>query len=334
MDKLANILITGGTGFIGSEFVPKLLKKGHNVRLLVRNLDKAKKLFDNKCEYFVGDVTDYESIKNMCRGIDIVFHMVAKVGNHLPSTENFDSFRKVNVEGTANVIKACKNFNVKKFIYISSIAAMGIVKENPISEKSICAPFLPYQVSKHEAELLINKEFIENDFPGIIVRPTKVYGVGEHELSYLTLAKICKKGLFFKVGKNENYSSNIYITDLVQYLVNLVDYGKLGETYILTSNNSIKFQEVGNIISTVIGKKIFTIKIPAQLMIILASIEEKFMIKIGKRPIVTKRNILATITNRQYDISKAKNDLHYVPEMTMEEGIKKVLEWYKKEKII
>ena len=101
---------------------------------------------------------------------DIVFHLVAKSGNDLPTKENFEIFRKINVEGTENIIAECTN--VKKFIYVSSTAAMGLVKENPISEKSKCNPELPYQVSKYEAENLIRKKCKDN-FPGIIVRPSK-----------------------------------------------------------------------------------------------------------------------------------------------------------------
>ena len=85
------ILVTGGTGFIGGYFVPMLLKEGHQVRLLVRNEAKARKQFGDKCEYHVGDVTNKDSLKGCCEGIDVVFHLVAKSGNELPSKENFDT---------------------------------------------------------------------------------------------------------------------------------------------------------------------------------------------------------------------------------------------------
>lgn len=323
-----NILITGGTGFIGEHFVPELLKEGHNIRLLVRNVNKAQKVFGNKCNYFVGDVTNKNSLIGCCDNIDIVYHMVAKVGNQLPSEENFTLFRRTNVEGTKNMIGESKNADVKKFIFVSSIAAIGIVHENPITEKSKCSPYLPYQVSKYEAEQLVRKEYEENRFPGIIIRPTKVYGVGEHEYSYLTLAKLCKKGLFLKVGKKKNYTSNIYVTDLVQGLVQLVDHGKMGSTYILTSDDSISFIECGKVIADVIGKKIRIIPISKNLMIGLASIQEKLFLAIKKKPIVTRRNIEATVNDRVYDISKAKNDLGFAPVVSMKEGIIKTVEWY------
>ena len=321
-----NILVTGGTGFIGSYFVPMLIKEGHNVRLLVRNSEKARKLFGDSCEYHEGDVTDKASLQGCCKDIDVVFHLVAKSGNELPSEENFKVFRKINVEGTKNLLEQCQD--IKRFVYISSTAAMGLIKDNPISEKSECKPYLPYQVTKYEVEELLREKF-KQGFPAIIVRPTKVYGINENGYTYLTLAKLIKKHMFIKIGKGHNYTSNIYVTDFAQALVKLVDKGKLGETYIVTSNESIDFLESGKIIADVLGERYRVIKISSAIMIFAASIEEKLFTLLRKRPIVTKRNIEMTINDRIYDISKAKNDLGYEPEMSMEEGIRTVISWYK-----
>lgn len=328
-----NILVTGGTGFIGENFIPRLLEKGHKIRLLVRNYEKGQQLFHDKCEYFIGDVTDKESLTGCCHGIDVVFHMVAKVGNQLPNAEIFKAFRSVNVTGTQNIVDESCKANVSRFIFVSSIAAMGIVKDTPINEKSRCSPYLPYQVTKYEAEQLIN-EYVKAGFPGIIVRPTKVYGIGEHEFSYLTLAKLCKKGVFPKVGKGHNYTSNIYISDFVQALVKLVDKGIIGETYILTSDESIDFVQSGKVIADVLNKKITVIPVPAGLMIYTAALEERFFNYIRKPPIVTRKNIEATITDRVYDISKAKNEIGYEPEMPMRKGIQQVVRWYISEKML
>lgn len=329
-----NILITGGTGFIGLNFVPALLKKEHQVKLLCRDKEKAIRLFGSECEIIVGDVTKKETLIDCCKDIDIVFHMVAKVGNELPNEETIKLFREVNVDGLQNMINEAKKSNVKKFISISSIAAMGIVHENIISEKSRCSPYLPYQISKFEGEKLLLKEFKENKFPGIIIRPTKIYGHGEQEYSYLTLAKLCKKGIFPQIGNGNNYTSNVYISDLVQGLVNLVDKGVLGETYILTSNDSISMSDSATIIANELGVKILFIHIPSWLMIYLATTIERISWLIGRKPLVTRRNIEATVTDRIYDISKAIKEIDFSPSKTMEEGIKEVIKYYKERKLI
>ena len=328
-----NILVTGGTGYIGEHFIPQLIENGHSVTLLVRNLEKGKKLFKDTCKYIVGDITDKGSLKGCCENIDVVFHMVAMVGNQLPSDEEFKAFRAVNVGCTRNIVEEAKMFKVSRFVFVSSIAAMGIVKETPINEKSPCNPYLPYQVTKYEAEQYINEQ-VKDGFPAVIVRPTKVYGVGEHEYSYLTLAKLCKKGFFPKVGKGKNYTSNIYITDFVQALVNLVDNGSIGETYILSSADSIGLTDAGRIISEVLGKKIRIISIPAGLMVFAATVVEKIFIKLGKKPIVTRKNIEATVTDRVYDIHKAREEIGFDPRISHNEGIRRVVKWYKKEGLV
>ena len=325
------ILVTGGSGFIGGYFVPMLLEQRHQVRLLVRNEEKARKLFGDKCEYHVGDVTDKKSLKGCCKGIDIVFHLVAKSGNELPTKENFEIFRKINVGGTENLLAECGE--IKKFIYVSSTAAMGLVNDNPITENSKCEPYLPYQITKYEAEELIRQKCKEG-FPGIIVRPTKVYGINEPNYSYLTLAKLVKKGMFFKIGNGRNYTSNVYVSDFAQSLVKLVDGGVIGETYIITSSSSIDFIESGRIIAEELNVKLRIIKVPAWFMVFASTVEERFFILIGKTPIVTKRNILMTITDRVYDISKAKKEIGYEPKMSMEQGIRTVIRWYREKELI
>lgn len=328
------ILVTGGTGYIGEYFIPVLLNDGHEVRLLVRDLGKAQTLFGDSCTYFVGDITDKNTLDGCCTDIDVVFHMVAKVGNDLPSYDAFCQFRSVNVDGTRYMIEESKRAKVKRFVFVSSIAAMGIIKQSPVTEKSKCKPYLPYQVSKYEAEQLVNNEFKKSGFPGICIRPTKVYGVGEHEYSYLTMAKLCKLGIYPKVGKGNNYASNIYITDFVNALKMLLEKGNIGETYILSSDDSIGFTDVGNLIAKILGKKIVIIPIPSNLMIAAATIEEKILLKIKKKPIVTRKNVESNITDRVYDLTKAKNEIGYNPKVSMEEGIKKTIEWYVKNKLI
>ena len=271
------------------------------------------------------------SLKGCCDGIDIVFHLVAKSGNDLPTKENFEIFRKINVEGTENIIAECTN--VKKFIYVSSTAAMGLVKENPISEKSKCNPELPYQVSKYEAENLIRKKCKDN-FPGIIVRPSKVYGVNETNYTYLTLAKLVKKGFFLKIGNGHNYTSNIYVHDFARFLVCLVDNGRIGETYIVSSDKSIDFIESGKIIADELGIQLRVVKISPYIMLMASSILERIFTILGRKPVVTRRNIQMTLQDRVYDVSKVKREVGFTPEVSMEEGIRKVIRWYKKKGIV
>ena len=329
-----NILVTGGTGFIGNFFIPVLLEKKHNVTLLVRNLDKAKEMFGDKVKYIKGDITDEISLKGCCNNIDIVYHMVAKVGNQLPNESVYKEFEKVNVIGTKNLVKEAQKSKVRKFIYVSSIAAMGIVEEKIIDEKSKCNPYLPYQKTKYEAEQFLNDQYIKNKFPIIILRPTKVYGEGEPEYSYLTQVKLCNKGINFIIGMGENFISNVCVLDLVDALEKCIYNGRLGETYIISGKDSISAKEMTTTISKVLNKKIINIRVPRFLMIACAFVEERFFLMLKKKPIVTVRNIQAVSKNRIYDLSKSKKELKYNPKISMKDGLEKMVKWYQKENVI
>ena len=146
-------LVTGATGFVGNYLIEELLKHNYKITCLVR---KETKLHNqNKINLVLGNITNKESVDEAVKGKDIVFHLVG-IGNiSALSRDSYEKFREVNVEGTRNVLDACKKYKVKKIIYLSSTAAMGLIKKSVINENDICNPKTPYQKSKYESEQLI-----------------------------------------------------------------------------------------------------------------------------------------------------------------------------------
>lgn len=328
-----NILVTGATGFIGKKLVAVLQNQGHQIYALCRNRGKAEKVLPQDCKIIIGDITDRDSIKGCCDGIDMVYQLVGLSGNELPSAHQFERFRKVNVEGLRNIVEEAERAGVKRFIQVSSIAAMGIVKKMPINGESICNPYLPYQVSKREGELLLLELFKKKGFPVIIVRPAKVYGVCGED-SYESIIKMCKKGVFPKIGIKDTMVSHCYIDDLITNLTLLTDKGKLGQIYIFATEQPIGFYESVRLIAKEMNVKVHMIPMPRWIMASAAYCIERICGFVGKKAPVTRRNVIAATTDRIYDFSKNKEDLGFVSSVSMKEGIRRIMEHHRKTGLI
>ncbi|NRB42722.1 MAG: SDR family NAD(P)-dependent oxidoreductase [Pseudomonadales bacterium] len=174
------VLVTGGTGFVGSHTAKALKEAGHHVRLLVRSKDKAKSVF-NKLgieidDIIVGDITDKAAVAKAVAGCDAVIHSAAMV-----STAAKDAQRvyETNVGGTKNVMDCSLDAGIKKIIYVSSVSALFNVGDEVMNENSpVCVAHNPYGRSKVECENLV-RELQEKGAPIVITYPAGV--VGSHD---------------------------------------------------------------------------------------------------------------------------------------------------------
>ena len=145
---------------------------------------------------------------------------------------------------------------------------------------------------------------------------------------------MCQKGANLIIGLGENYISNICILDFVKALENCIDSGKIGETYIISGKDSISAKEMTKIISECLNKRIINIRVSKVIMVISAFFEERLFLMLGKKPIVTVKNIQAVSQNRIYNLTKSEEQLNYYPEIDMKTGLKMMIEWYKEENLI
>ena len=323
------ILITGATGFIGSHLVKALVSEGYHCRCLVRktsNISELKKL--NNIEFVYGDITEKDSLKGIAKGVDIVCHLAALMGHDPPSSKAFEKFRNINAEGTKNILSECvKTKTIKKVIHFSSTAAMGLVPQNPITESMGCRPYTPYQVSKFESEKIAKYFFEKYNLPIVIVRPSMIYGPG-FKGDFLTIARVVKTGIFPKIGRGKNLSPALYIDDAVEAVRLLINKGRAGEIYLISSERSYELQEIVGIMETYLGMRLLLIPVPIWLAKMGGYSLEKMSKLIGIRPIVTYRNICSVVTDRVFDISKAKNELGFKQRVPLEAGLEKTLDWF------
>jgi nucleoside-diphosphate-sugar epimerase len=209
-----NILVTGGSGFIGTNLVSDLLAEGHNV--LIFDKQRIGK-FTDLCVQ--ADIRDRKKLSDCMHGVDAVYHLAAE---HRDDVHPVSLYHEVNVGGAENLIYAMEKHGVNTLIYTSSAAVYGL-GSGARNEESPISPFNEYGKSKYQAEILFS-EWAEKDNSKslFIVRPTVVFGEGNRGNFYNLLNQIAA-GKFVMIGKGKNIKSMAYVGNISQFLVQLLN---------------------------------------------------------------------------------------------------------------
>ena len=257
------ILVTGATGLVGSHLLLHLTKSETKVSAIYRNssnIEKTKALFltynkidlFSKINWIEADILDVSALETAFQNIDFVYHCAALISFD-PNDE--EKLRKTNIEGTANIVNFCIDFNIKKMCYISSTAALGdlMPHETVITEKNEWNPELAhsdYAISKYGAEMEVWRGFQEG-LKIVIVNPGVIFGTGFfNEGSGLFFSKI-KKGISFYTKGSTGYVS---VIDLVLILEKLMNSEISGQRYIIVSENKT-YQQVFDKIAVTLNVK-------------------------------------------------------------------------------
>jgi len=309
------VLVTGAAGRVGRHLVNALLEQGEDVRILVRE----KMTESENVEVFYGDVLDKESLKKAVEGVDLIYHLAAIVDYLAPK----DLMFQVNVIGTKNLLEVSKG---KKMIYLSTTGVMGKkLKQLPANENTPCKPSDYYAETKFEAEKLAR----ENG--AIIIRSVDVYGLGFEE-GYFSVFEMLEKGRMPTFGDGKNIIQYIHVNDLVQALLLAKEKGKPGEIYIVAGKDMKTQRELYNIICKYLNvpfqEKHVSVKI-AKTLLYFKNLSSRVK---GIKPKFISEYINKLSANRVFDITKARNELGFEPEIGYERGISEMIEEYKKSK--
>lgn len=301
------IFVTGGAGFIGRHVVSSLLKF-HDVTIFENFSNSSKKnlnfISQNVPNIIEGDLSDFELLKNSLTDFDLVIHLAAKI-DISQSLKHPEISNKVNVQGTINLLKACVESNVFNFIGASSAAIYGNPHTIPVTEETIPNPVSPYGADKLAMEFYIRAFANAFNMNSISLRFFNVYGKGQSNEYAGVITKFMEKLSQNKpliiFGDGQNTRDYIYIDDLVKGVMDSISniQGKKGETYNLASGTSVSVNEL--------AKKMIRI-----------SNKEVEIIHDSPR----KGDLLFS----QASISKAKNELGFLPKFELESGLSKLLE--------
>ena len=208
------ILVTGGTGFIGSHLVDTLVSKGEDVRVLVRETSNKRYLIGKEVEFVYGNLEDMDSMKAVVENVNAIYHLAGMLGKGINSRYEYEKLRRINVRGTENLLEACLTEDIHRFVHFSSVAAIGHT-ESIADETTDCNPIDPYGQSKYESEKVALKFFNDYKIPVTIVRPSMVYGPRETTNKAKFFQSI-QKGTFRIIGNGQNLMSFVYVDGVVQ----------------------------------------------------------------------------------------------------------------------
>ena len=319
--------MTGGTGFIGSHLVEALLKKGIQVRCLLRKTSDLKWLKGLPIEVNWGDCNDKNSLREAVQGVEQVFHLAG-----VTKAVHEKTYFEVNAFGTENLIHACleNNPRIQKFIYLSSQAAAGPCRNgNKKKESDQCKPVSPYGQSKQMGEELALAH--AQELPLLILRPSAVYGPRERDI--YTFFKLLSKRIKPCLPSKDQHISLCYVEDIIQAILLAAQVkGSSGEIFFLSDGQDYRLEEIGDIFAQAMGVNAFCIRVPEWMIIGMASFSEYLSKLSGKPPLLNKGKV-EEILQRNWvcDITKAKTALGFEPHISLAQGAKLTFEWYKKE---
>ena len=335
------ILITGASGFIGSFIVEEALNRGFETWAAVRKSSSKAFLQDERIHFIELNLSSEAELKQQLK--DIQFDYVVHAAGVTKCLHKEDFFR-INTEGTKNLVRALLDLQMplKRFVYISSLSIMGAIREEQpykeIREQDKAMPNTAYGKSKLEAEqwlVSLNKELEKRNeklLPYVILRPTGVYGPRERD--YFMMAKSIQSHTDFAVGFKQQDITFVYVTDVVQAVFLAMKKGQTGRCYFLSDGEVYQSSTFSDLIRKELGNPWWIrITAPLWLLRIITFCGEYIGHMTGKVTALNndKYNIMKQ-RNWRCDINPARQELGYEPQVKLEEGVRRSIAWYKKNK--
>ncbi len=324
------VLVTGSTGFVGAWLVQSLLKKGLEVRTLVRN---PKGPFDfpaQACEVVQGDVTNFESLLSATQQVHSVFHLAGHIGY---SRKERPQMELVNVKGTQNIVEACLKNKVQKLLHMSSVVAIGSSFDGvPLNETS---PYnmrhlnLGYWETKNAAENYVLDAVKNRGLHAVCVNPSTIYGAGDAKKgSRKTQLKVAQGKMPFYTSGGVNVVS---IEDVIFGILSAWEKGGLGERYILSGEN-ILIRQLFSEIANCAGVSAPNIKLPNPVVKIMGQIGD-LLEPLNKKFPLNSEAAWSAILFHWYDNSKAVKELGLKPRPA-KVAIQESVQWIKEQGLL
>ncbi len=312
------ILVTGGTGLVGSHLLHLLLKNGEKVKATYRSmasLEKAKNVFAsykanelfNQINWVKADITDYFSLKDIFEGISHVYHCAAVVSF---DRRKSDKMYEINVDGTSNMVNLSLEFGIKKFCHVSSVASLGSYTDGRYTDEEAIWTHSTetsyYSITKYYAENEVWRA-AEEGLNSVIVNPATILGFGNWEESSTAIIKKVNDGLnYYTTGEN----AFVGVADVVKAMHALMKSEISDQRYILVSENW-SFKKLLSEIALGLGKNPPRKEAPRWLANLLRRLDEARYFIFGSKTVLTKQSVDTAYKKKCFSAEKIKKELSF-----------------------
>lgn len=324
------LLITGGTGFIGSRLALAARASGQETvvagqvnsepeRARLRELEAAGVVVEQ------GPLQRADYARRISSGCELVIHLAAAQHEaNVPDEYFFD----VNVNGTRTLLEACKEAGVRRFVYGSTIGVYGEYRGEPIDELTPPRPLNVYGRSKLAAEELV-KSFAQ-DLPISIVRISETYGPGDFRL--LKLFRALDRGRFLIIGSGDNRRQAIHVRDLARGLTLAATHpAAVGETFVMAGHETMSTREMVRLAAQALGRAPPRLRAPMWPFLAAAVAMERTLSPLGIQPPLHRRRLDFFRKSFVFSTAKAQRVLGFVPSVPFAEGAAETAQWYRAE---
>jgi nucleoside-diphosphate-sugar epimerase len=314
------LFVTGASGFIGSHFVEQAVAAGHKVIALCRPDGNAKQRADLIAQGVVvvdGDVLDSGTHLLIPEKIDCVCHFAAAFKEGGASE---DYFRRVNVEGTANLLALAHKHGAKRFVLCSTAGIYGQRVPGLIDESRPMSPWNAYERSKVAAEDEVRRRSTELGMEYVILRPTAVYGPRDQRL--LKLFRSAARGRFPLFGRGEGRRHMVYVSDLADaFLRACTRPAAANQEMIVAGPEAVPLRELLQTLASVANRRSSGPRLPLRPMLALAAVTEDICGLFGVKPPLYRRRMDFYTNDAAFDSTRARKVLGWEPKVSLRDGL-------------
>ena len=325
------LLVTGGTGFIGSHLAEQGRRRGAEVVVLgltdrPEEQANAELLTRMGAEVLSGSITDAELCRRAARGATHIFHLAVAMRE---GGKSDDFFEAINLDGTRHLLQAATEQRVQRFVYCSTIGIYGHRAPGITTEESPLAPGNIYERTKVAAERLV-RDFVENcRLPAAVLRPADVYGPRDQRL--LKMFKGVARGRFPLFGAGKGRRHMVYVDDVVSAFFQAVDRDEaVGEGVIVAGPRACTLRELLDQVTATTGSRRYGVRLPLAPMLGLAAVVEEVCAALAVDPPIYRRRMDFFHSDSEFDTSRARRVLGWEPKVDLEEGIRRTWEDYRR----